>query len=97
MRTFTSFEFIGASPFYVLGRGNVLYRKDSTKKKNKQEGGKYMKKTYTAKQLSDAERLAQMLADIPTDKRNITVMMANSFMAGMEAQRAVDNAAKATA
>ncbi len=56
-----------------------------------------MKKTYTAKQLSDAERLAQMLADIPTDKRNITVMMANSFMAGMEAQRAVDNAAKATA
>ena len=34
-----------------------------------------MKKTYTAKQLSDAERLAQMLADIPADKRNITVMM----------------------
>ena len=43
-------------------------------------------KKYTAEQLKDGEKLAQLLASIPEEKRNITVMMTNSFMAGMEAQ-----------
>ena len=45
---------------------------------------------YTAEQLSDAERMAAVLASIPEDKKTLVVMMANSFMAGMEAQRAID-------
>lgn len=47
-------------------------------------------KKYTAEQLRDGEKLAQLLASIPEEKRNITVMMTNSFMAGMEAQQAID-------
>lgn len=56
-----------------------------------------MKNAYTAEQLSDAEKMSKLLASIPPEKRTLTVMMTNSFMAGMEAQRAVDNAAKASA
>lgn len=50
---------------------------------------------YTAEQLSDAERMAAVLASIPEDKKTLVVMMANSFMAGMEAQRAIDEPAMA--
>ena len=46
---------------------------------------------YTAAQLSDAERMAAAIANVPEDKKAITVMMLNSFMAGMEAQKALDN------
>lgn len=48
-------------------------------------------KRYTAKQLSDAEKMAATLASIPEDKRTLVVMMTNSFMAGMEAQKAIDD------
>lgn len=46
-------------------------------------------KKYTAEQLSDAERIATVLASIPEDKRTLVVMMTNSFIAGMEAQKAL--------
>lgn len=54
-------------------------------------------KRYTAEQLSDAERVAKALASIPEEKRTLVVMMTNSFMAGMEAQKAIDDTEKATA
>ena len=54
-------------------------------------------KRYTAEQLSDAERMAATLANIPEDKRTIVIMMTNSFIAGMEAQKAIDDTAKAAA
>ena len=44
------------------------------------------RKTYTAAELNSAERLMQILSTIPEDKRTIVVMMANSFVAGMEAR-----------
>lgn len=50
---------------------------------------------YTAEQLSDAEKVAKTLASIPEDKRTLVIMMTNSFMAGMEAQKAIDDTAKA--
>lgn len=49
-------------------------------------------KRYTTEQLSDAEQMAKALASVPKDKKDIVVMMANSFMAGMEAQKALDEA-----
>lgn len=56
-----------------------------------------MKTAYTVEQLGDAEKMSKLLTSIPPEKRTLTTMMANSFVAGMEAQRAVDNAAKASA
>lgn len=47
-------------------------------------------KKYTEQQLKDGEKLAQLLASLPGEKRDITAMMANSFVAGMEAQQAID-------
>lgn len=44
------------------------------------------RKTYTAAELNSAEKLMQILSSIPEEKRTILVMMANSFMAGMEAK-----------
>lgn len=44
----------------------------------------------TTEQLQDAERLAKLLANIPEEKRSLAVMMTNSFVAGMEAQRTID-------
>ncbi len=52
-------------------------------------------KRYTAEQLNDAEKMAAALANIPEEKRTIVIMMTNSFMSGMEAQKAIDDAAKA--
>lgn len=49
-------------------------------------------KNFTAEQLSDAERIAATLAAVPEDKRDLVVTMTNSFIAGMEAQKAIDNA-----
>lgn len=54
-------------------------------------------KRYTAEQLNDAEKMAATLANISEEKRTIVIMMTNSFMSGMEAQKAIDDAAKATA
>ena len=49
---------------------------------------------YTAEDLGDAVRIAATLANVPPEKRNLVVMMTNSFMAGMEAQKAIDDTAK---
>lgn len=43
-------------------------------------------KTYTPEQLADAEKLAKTLAELPQDKQSTVTMMANAFIAGMEAQ-----------
>lgn len=48
-------------------------------------------KRYTAEQLGDAERMAVVLANVPEEKRNLVIMMTNSFMAGMEAQKSIDD------
>lgn len=45
---------------------------------------------YTTEQLTDADKMAKMLASIPEEKRSLVIMMTNSFMAGMEAQRVID-------
>lgn len=49
---------------------------------------------YTAEELRDAERIAATLANVPPEKRSLVTMMANSFMAGMEAQKAIDDTTK---
>ena len=49
---------------------------------------------YTAEDLGDAVRIAATLANVPPEKRNLVVMMTNSFMAGMEAQKAIDDTTK---
>ncbi len=54
-------------------------------------------KRYTAEQLRDAEKMTATLANIPKEKRTLVIMMTNSFMAGMEAQKAIDDTAKAAA
>lgn len=51
-------------------------------------------KRYTAEQLSDAEKMAATLANVPEEKRTLVIMMTNSFMAGMEAQKAIDEQPK---
>lgn len=50
---------------------------------------------YTAEDLGDAVKIAATLASVPAEKRNLVVMMTNSFMAGMEAQKAIDGTTKA--
>ena len=46
---------------------------------------------YTTKQLTDAEQVAVTLSKIPEEKRTLVVMLTNSFIAGMEAQQAIDD------
>lgn len=46
---------------------------------------------YTAKQMTDAEQVAVTLSKIPEEKRTLVVMLTNSFIAGMEAQQAIDD------
>ena len=50
-------------------------------------------KRYTAEQLSDAEKMAATLANVPEEKRTLVIMMTNSFIAGMEVQKAIDDTA----
>lgn len=49
---------------------------------------------YTAKQMTDAEQVAVTLSKIPEEKRTLVVMLTNSFIAGMEAQRSIDSVEK---
>lgn len=71
---------------------------ESTKQRTERKEDKMAEeRKYTAEQLSDAERVAKALASIPEKKRTLVVMMTNSFMAGMEAQKAIDDTTKATA
>lgn len=53
-------------------------------------------KRYTAEQLSDAEKMAATLANVPEEKRTLVIMMTNSFMAGMEAQKAITDTVEGT-
>lgn len=48
-------------------------------------------KKYTIEQLSNAEKVATVLADVPEEKRQLVVMMTNSFIAGMEAQKVIND------
>lgn len=48
-------------------------------------------KSYTTEQLSNAEQVAATLSKIPEEKRTLVVMLTNSFIAGMEAQQAIDD------
>ena len=59
--------------------------------------GQIQRYLNTAEQLSDAEKMAATLANVPEEKRTLVIMMTNSFMAGMEAQKAIDDTAKAAA
>ena len=49
---------------------------------------------YTAKQMTDAEQVAATLSKIPEEKRTLVVMLTNSVIAGMEAQRSIDSVKK---
>ena len=53
-----------------------------------------MKKEYTAAQLKDAEKVTRVLANIQPEKKNMVVVITNAFIAGMEAQKALDETAK---
>ena len=44
------------------------------------------KKTYTPEQLASAAKMMDLLEALPEDRRFMTVMIANAFIAGMEAQ-----------
>lgn len=48
------------------------------------------KRTYTAAELNSAERLMKIFASVPEEKRPFLIMMANSFMAGMEARKSIN-------
>ena len=43
-------------------------------------------KKYSPEQLADAEKLAKTLSDLPPEKQSTVTLMANAFIAGMEAQ-----------
>jgi hypothetical protein len=43
-------------------------------------------KEYTKEQMTNAEELAKLLYTLPHEEQSATVMMANAFIAGMEAQ-----------
>lgn len=72
-------------------------RDNKTTHQTKGGNGMTKERRYTAEQLSDAEKVAKALASIPEKKRTLVVMMTNSFMAGMEAQKAIDDTTKVTA
>lgn len=43
-----------------------------------------MPKNYTSDQLKDAEKLAQILGNVRSDKQGFIATMANAFIAGVE-------------
>lgn len=45
-----------------------------------------LEKKYTPEQLANAEELVKTLSELPQDKQSTVTMMANAFIAGMEAQ-----------
>lgn len=58
-------------------------------------GTKMAERRYTTEQLESAETIMKMLAAVPEKKRAEVVRATNIFMAGMEAQRAIDEPAMA--
>lgn len=53
-------------------------------------------KNYTPEELADAEKLIKTLAQMPKEKRDIVVMIANAFIDGMEAEHRRATAAAAS-
>lgn len=51
---------------------------------------------YTEEQLKNADEMAKVLSELPKEKQATVAMMANAFIAGMEAQARM-TAAKAQA
>lgn len=49
-------------------------------------------KQYTPEQLANAEQLVKTLAQLPEDRQSAVTMMANAFIAGMEAQERLASA-----
>lgn len=47
---------------------------------------------YTKEQLANAETLVKTLSELPPEKQSTVTMMANAFIAGMEAQARLANA-----
>lgn len=43
-------------------------------------------KNYTPEQLAEAERFAQILSNVPQERKPLVTMMASAFIAGVEAQ-----------
>ena len=52
-------------------------------------------KNYTPEQMADAKRLAEILANIPQERRGMVTMMASAFIAGIETQTQIVAAEKA--
>lgn len=48
-------------------------------------------KKYTPELLANAEEMARLLSEMPKEKQAVVTMMANSFIAGMEAQKALSS------
>lgn len=75
---------------------NVAYNGNrNTKKAPKKGETKMAERRYTTEQLESAETIMKMLAAVPKEKRAEVVKATNIFMAGMEAQRAIDEPAMA--
>ena len=72
---------------------SFLLIRNHQEQKQTRRGGEHMSRTTPA----DRKEMAQFLRTINKEPKDITVTMANAFIAGMEAQRAVDSAAKASA
>jgi len=47
---------------------------------------------YSPEQLANAETLAKTLSELPPEKQSTVTMMANAFIAGMEAQARIASA-----
>lgn len=51
--------------------------------------------TYTPEQMADAKRLAEILENIPQERRSMVTMMASAFIAGIEMQTQITTAEQA--
>lgn len=60
---------------------------------NQTTGGEQMNRTVNTP--ADRKAMAQFLRTINTEPKNLTVTMANAFIAGMEVQKAVDTVKQA--
>ena len=44
---------------------------------------------YTTEQLCDTERMVNVLANVPEDKKDLFIMITNSFIAGLEVSESI--------
>ena len=49
-------------------------------------------KQYTREQIANAEELAALISKMPAEKQSAVIMMANAFIAGMEANARLTSA-----